>query len=131
MASSINFKVLPFRNGRPLASSSARPNDAASSWHLGWIGLADFKALFSNSAVELTGDSFVYLGSSDEENAVYWAIDVSSEDGLVSEFGSKLLCFVEVRTLMVAADWSDARAMGELAIAGHVSGCGCGCHLCI
>lgn len=119
LPSSINFKVLPFRKGRPLATSSARPNDSPSTWHLGWIDLADFKSLFANSTVELTGDLFVYLGSLDEENAVYWAIDVSSEDGLVSEFASKLFCFVEVRTLMVAADWADARTMGELAIAGH------------
>lgn len=130
LASSINFKVLPFRKGRPLASSSAQPNDAPSSWQLGWIDLADFKALFSSSAVELSGDLFVYLGSSDEENAVYWAIDVSSEDGLVVEFGNKILCFVEVRTLMVAADWADSRAMGELAIAGHVSVCGCHLFIC-
>lgn len=83
--------------------------------------MTDFKALFANSTLELTGDLFVYLGSLDEENSVYWGIDVSSEEGLVSEFASKLLCFVEVRTLMVASDWADARAMGELAIAGHVS----------
>lgn len=125
LPSSINFKVLPFRKGRPLATSSARPNDSPSTWHLGWIDLADFKSLFANSTVELTGDLFVYLGSLDEENAVYWAIDVSSEDGLVSEFASKLFCFVEVRTLMVAADWADARTMGELAIAGHVSASCC------
>lgn len=83
--------------------------------------MPDFKALFAKSVVELTGDLFVYLGSLGEENSVYWAIDVSGEDGLVPELGSKQLCFVEVRTLMVAADWADARAMGELAIAGHVS----------
>ncbi|XP_022999270.1 nudix hydrolase 19, chloroplastic [Cucurbita maxima] len=119
LPSSINFKVLPFRKGRPLATSSARPNGAAPSWHLGWLGLADFQALFANSTAELTGDLFVYLGCLDDENTVYWAIDVSSEEGLVPEFASRLLCFVEVRTLMVAADWADARAMGELAIAGH------------
>ncbi|XP_022143090.1 nudix hydrolase 19, chloroplastic [Momordica charantia] len=119
LGSSINFKVLPFRKGRPLATSSAAPTDAASSWRLGWISLPDFKALFAKSVVELTGDLFVYLGSLGEENSVYWAIDVSGEDGLVPELGSKQLCFVEVRTLMVAADWADARAMGELAIAGH------------
>jgi NAD+ diphosphatase len=28
--------------------------------------------------------------------------------------------FVDLRTLMVAADWSDKDTMGELAIAGHV-----------
>jgi len=42
----------------------------------------------------------------------------------VPEFGSKQLSFVELRTLMVATDWADEQAMGELAIAGHVSAYG-------
>lgn len=67
-------------------------------------------------------DTLVYLGSRSEDDVVYWAIDVSAEGGLVSELGSRRFSFVELRTLMVATDWADDRAMGELAIAGHVSG---------
>ncbi|XP_061363128.1 nudix hydrolase 19, chloroplastic-like [Gastrolobium bilobum] len=106
-----NFKVLPFRNGRPLASSMG-----GQSWHLGWISLGELKGLLS---AELNGDSLVYLGSDTEEDSVYWAIDVSGEPGLVAELGSMKLCFVELRTLMVATDWVDLKAMGNLAIAGH------------
>lgn len=63
----------------------------------------------------------VYLGSSVEEDAVYWAIDLSGEDNLAAELGQKQLSFVELRTLMVATNWLDTWAMGQLAIAGHVS----------
>lgn len=122
--SSPSFKVLPFRKGRPLAASGAGPGDSSPNWHLGWISLADCKGYLANSGVELSGDSMVYLGSRPEEDVVYWAIDVSGEGGLVPEFWSKQLCFVELRTLMVATDWADARAMGELSVAGHVSGWG-------
>ncbi|KAG2718723.1 hypothetical protein I3760_03G232600 [Carya illinoinensis] len=117
--SSPSFKVLPFRKGRPLAASGAGPGDSSPNWHLGWISLADCKGYLANSGVELSGDSMVYLGSRPEEDVVYWAIDVSGEGGLVPEFWSKQLCFVELRTLMVATDWADARAMGELSVAGH------------
>ncbi|MFQ6651038.1 hypothetical protein Gotur_022492, partial [Gossypium turneri] len=63
--------------------------------------------------------SLVYLGSKVEDDVVYWAVDVSGESRLVPESGDKQFCFVELRTLMVATDWSDSIAMGELAIAGH------------
>lgn len=92
-------------------------------WYLGWISLADCRGLLSNCGVELSGESLVYLGSRPEEDVVYWAIDVSKEDGVVPELGGKQLCFVELRTLMVATDWADERAMAELAVAGHVSAC--------
>lgn len=76
--------------------------------------------VLENSGAELSVDSLVYLNSSAEDDAVYWAIDVSDK---VAELGSNNtgLCFVELRTLMVATDWSDLHAMGNLAIAGHVS----------
>lgn len=64
-------------------------------------------------------ETLVFLGSRPEEDAVYWAIDVSEDEKLVDELGKKELSFVELRTLMVATDWADPRAMGELAIAGH------------
>lgn len=85
-------------------------------WRLGWIGLDKVKGLLG---ADLSDDSFVYLGFDEDE--VYWAIDVSAESGLKDELGSMKLCFVELRTLMVATDWVDLKAMGNLAIAGHVS----------
>ncbi|XP_068338668.1 nudix hydrolase 19, chloroplastic-like [Pyrus communis] len=119
LPSSLGFKVLPFRKGRPLASSSVGAGDSAPNWHLGWISLSECKGFLANCGVQLSGESLVYLGSRPEDDVVYWAIDVSAESNLVTELGSKQLCFVELRTLMVATDWADARAMGELAIAGH------------
>ncbi|XP_047182686.1 nudix hydrolase 19, chloroplastic-like [Vigna umbellata] len=114
---SLSFKVLPFRNGRLLASSEASSGDSPPIWHLGWLGLDDLRVIFDKSGAQLSVDSLVYLNSSAEDDAVYWAIDVSAE---VIELGSKTgLRFVELRTLMVATDWSDLQAMGSLAIAGH------------
>ncbi|MDK0622410.1 NUDIX-like domain-containing protein, partial [Clostridium perfringens] len=69
--------------------------------------------------VGLSVDGFVYLGSKPEDDCVYWGVDVSEDDGLVEELGKKELSFVELRTLMVASDWSDTFAMGQLSIAGH------------
>ncbi|CAI0389610.1 unnamed protein product [Linum tenue] len=116
-----SFQVLPFRKGRPLASSVDGDGGDASepNWHLGWIGLADCRGYLAKSGVELTAESLVFLGFMPDEDVVYWAIDVSSENSLVPELGGKRLCFVELRTLMVAADWTDDRAMADLAIAGH------------
>lgn len=71
----------------------------------------------------LSEDSLVYLGCKYEDDVVYWAMDVSEASGLVSELGDRQFCFVELRTLMVATDWADSKAMGELAVAGHVSFC--------
>lgn len=89
-------------------------------WHLGWISLADCKGLLGSCGVDLSEDSLVYLGPKTDEDLVFWAVDVSEENGVVSELGGRKLCFVELRTLMVAADWADQRAMDDLAIAGHV-----------
>ncbi|KAJ6698852.1 NUDIX FAMILY HYDROLASE [Salix purpurea] len=74
-SSSLNFKVLPFRKGRPLASSTSTDADLGTKWHLGWISLSDCKGLFAASGVEYTGDSLVYLGSSSEQDVdlLYWA----------------------------------------------------------
>uniref|UniRef100_A0A6N2MZU9 Nudix hydrolase domain-containing protein n=1 Tax=Salix viminalis TaxID=40686 RepID=A0A6N2MZU9_SALVM len=68
-SSSLNFKVLPFRKGRPLASSTSTDADLGTKWHLGWISLSDCK-------VEYTGDSLIYLGSSSEQDVDHWAIYV-------------------------------------------------------
>lgn len=99
-----SFKVLPFRNGRPLASSSAGTGDSPPIWDLGWLGLDDLRGIFENSGAQLSVDLLVYLNSSSEDDAVYWAIDVSDK---VPELGSnkERLCFVDLRTLMVATDW--------------------------
>ncbi|XP_022749717.1 nudix hydrolase 19, chloroplastic-like [Durio zibethinus] len=113
------FKVLPFRKGRPLVSSFVNGDDVVSSWHLGWISLADCNGILGKCGVQLTEGSLVYLGSGAEEDVVYWAIDVSEVGGLVPELVGRQFCFVELRTLMVATDWADSLAMGELAIAGH------------
>ncbi|XP_058727638.1 nudix hydrolase 19, chloroplastic-like [Vicia villosa] len=106
-----NFKVLPFRNGKPLATSSH-----GDSWRLGWIALTELTGLL---APELSADSFVYLGSDAEQDAVYWTIDLSGESGFVPEFDGLRFSYVELRTLMVATDWLDSIAMGNLSIAGH------------
>ncbi|KAI3877523.1 hypothetical protein MKX03_030633 [Papaver bracteatum] len=121
-----NFKFLPFRKGRPLASSSS--NSSSTVWNLGWISLSDCKSIVEKSGNEekiINEDSFVYLGSrlgkDVEEDFTYWAIDVENVGGdvWVSELSKKQFCFAELRTLMVATDWGDSREMEELAIAGH------------
>lgn len=121
-APSPDFKVLPFSKGRPLVFSSGGDASATPLWHLGWVSLSDCKALLNTRGVDLDENSLVYLGPKVEEDLVCWAVDVSSQEehGVVLELTSRKLCFVELRTLMVAADWEDQRAMDELAIAGHV-----------
>ncbi|RWV78319.1 hypothetical protein GW17_00060727 [Ensete ventricosum] len=108
-------RVLPFKKGRPLARSVDSTSGSAPRWNLGWISAAKFG--------DLPAESFVYLGSGPEEEAgtVSWAVDVSDAGNVELGGGGDGLCFVELRTLMVATDWADAAAMGELAIAGHVS----------
>ncbi|KAJ8480200.1 hypothetical protein OPV22_023927 [Ensete ventricosum] len=106
-------RVLPFKKGRPLARSVDSTSGSAPRWNLGWISAAKFG--------DLPAESFVYLGSGPEEEAgtVSWAVDVSDAGNVELGGGGDGLCFVELRTLMVATDWADAAAMGELAIAGH------------
>ncbi|KAK1437512.1 hypothetical protein QVD17_03304 [Tagetes erecta] len=117
--SSLHFKILPFRKGRPLAGSTS---DLVTKWHLGWLSFGEFKSLLEGSEVNLSEDLLVYLGyeiEGDEKSVVYWGIDVSLGDSLVHKFGGQQLCFVQLTTLMVATDWADEDAMGQLAIAGH------------
>lgn len=115
--SSLTIKILPLSKGRPLAGSTG---DSVTKWHLGWFSFDEFKDVLVGSEVVLSEDMFVYLGY--ENGVVYWGIDVSlGEESLVGKFGAKELCFVQLTTLMVATDWSDEDAMGQLAIAGHVS----------
>jgi NAD+ diphosphatase len=70
-------------------------------------------------------DVFVFLGShggegDGKEATAYWAVDVSEVEGARFGGAGEESAFVDLRTLMVAADWRDKDAMGELAIAGHV-----------
>nr|XP_043629122.1 nudix hydrolase 19, chloroplastic isoform X1 [Erigeron canadensis] len=113
---SLTFKILPFRKGKPLAGSSG---DLVKKWHLGWLNFDDLKDVLDGSEVSLSEDLFVYLGH-ENESVVYWGIDVSlGGESLVEKFGVRQLCFVQLTTLMVATDWADDNAMGQLAIAGH------------
>ncbi|KAL8206232.1 hypothetical protein R6Q57_009783 [Mikania cordata] len=127
--SSPKFKVLPFVKGRPLAGSTG---NSVKKWHLGWLNFSDFKDVLEGSEVKLSDDLLVYLGykinekehdqeqeEDEEDSVVYWAIDVSEGISLVEKLGSRQFCFVDLRTLMVATDWADDGAMGDLAIAGH------------
>ncbi|EPS60779.1 hypothetical protein M569_14021, partial [Genlisea aurea] len=111
-----NFKVLPFRKGKPLAGAVSGPR-----WRLGWLNFHEFLGHFGNPPRSVPSeDDFVYLGFNHEDDAVYWAVDTSEEGGgLSDELGAKQLCFVELRTLMVATDWTEAKSMAELAVAGH------------
>ncbi|KAI3891998.1 hypothetical protein MKW92_013926 [Papaver armeniacum] len=116
-----NFKFLPFRKGRPLASSSS--NSDSTVWNLGWISLSDCKSIVEKSGNEkkiINEDSFVYLGSrlgkDVEEDFTYWAIDVENVGGdvWVSELIKKQFCFAELRTLMVATDWGGFERDGRI-----------------
>lgn len=117
-------KILPFRRGRPLARSYDSPPPPAAAaaapppppaWRLAWLPPA--------RVPDVPSDAFVFLGAHGEEEgkeaAAYWAVDVSERDGEGAGDGS---AFVDLRTLMVATDWRDKDAMGDLAIAGHVRG---------
>uniref|UniRef100_A0A0E0HKS5 NAD(+) diphosphatase n=1 Tax=Oryza nivara TaxID=4536 RepID=A0A0E0HKS5_ORYNI len=114
-------KILPFRRGRPLARSHDSPPPPAAAaaapppppaWRLAWLPPA--------RVPDVPSDAFVFLGAHGEEEgkeaAAYWAVDVSERDGEGAGDGS---AFVDLRTLMVATDWRDKDAMGDLAIAGH------------
>jgi NAD+ diphosphatase len=116
-------KILPFRRGRPLARSTDPPPASAASaapaWCLAWLP--------PSRVPGLAPDAFVFLGAHVEgggkEAAAYWAVDVSEGEGATvggPADGDGPSAFVDLRTLMVATDWSDKDAMGELAIAGHV-----------
>ncbi|KAI0487838.1 hypothetical protein KFK09_027661 [Dendrobium nobile] len=109
--STLEVKILAFRKGRPLAQSLDPVGDSPPVWHLSWISPSQFK--------EVSVDSFVYLGSGEGEDEAYWAVEVADTATSRLGGGSDGFCFVELRTLMVATDWTDTGAMGELSIAGH------------
>jgi hypothetical protein len=110
-------KILPFRRGRPLARSTDPP--AVPAWRLAWLP--------PSRVPGVALDAFVFLGALVEgdgkEASAYWAVDVSEGEGARvggPADGDGPSAFVDLRTLMVATDWSDKDAMAELAIAGHV-----------
>lgn len=114
-------KILPFRRGRPLARSPDPPaqSPAAPAWRLAWLP--------PSRVPGVAPDAFVFLGAHAEgdgkEAAAYWAVDVTDGEGPRVDGSSgdgDASAFVDLRTLMVATDWSDKDAMGDLAIAGHV-----------
>ncbi|KAE8669148.1 Nudix hydrolase isoform 2 [Hibiscus syriacus] len=72
-----------------------------------------FQGLLGKYGVQLAETSFVYLGSRADEDVVYWAIDVSVDAGLVPELSCRQLCFVDLRTLMMATDWTDSCVMDK------------------
>ncbi|TVU12706.1 hypothetical protein EJB05_46361 [Eragrostis curvula] len=108
-------KILPFRQGRPLARSPDTPPPAAPAWSLAWLP--------PSRVPGVPPDAFVFLGAHGEgdgkEAAAYWAVDVSEGDASRVGGAGDGSAFVDLRTLMMATDWSDKDAMGELAVAGH------------
>uniref|UniRef100_A0A0A9DE76 NADH pyrophosphatase-like N-terminal domain-containing protein n=1 Tax=Arundo donax TaxID=35708 RepID=A0A0A9DE76_ARUDO len=108
-------KILPFRRGRPLVRSPDAPPYAAPAWRLAWLP--------PSRVPGIPPDSLVFLGAHGEgdgkEAAAYWAVDVGEGEAARVGGAEDGSAFVDLRTLMVATDWSDKDAMGELAIAGH------------
>ncbi|KAL6606240.1 hypothetical protein ACP70R_041893 [Stipagrostis hirtigluma subsp. patula] len=108
-------KILPLRRGRPLARSPDAPPAAAPGWRLAWLP--------PSRVPGVPPDAFVFLGAHGEgdgkEAAAYWAVEVGEGEGARVGVAGDGSAFVDLRTLMMATDWSDKDAMGELAIAGH------------
>lgn len=97
-----------------MARSSVPTSNSGPKWSLGWVSPAKVRGI--------RAESFVYLGSvPEEENGIVcWAVDVFDAANLELGNGGDGYGFMDLRTMMVATDWTDADAMGELAIAGHV-----------
>lgn len=132
-----NLRVLPFAKGRPLAVSLSEEAAAGDSgprplWHLGWLTAEELRRYLGRCGVALGEVGLVYLGSKDLGPS-YWAAEVpapAAESGSPEMEEGGRSCFVELRTLMVATDWTDEPAMGELAVAGRVSVVASNCLLC-
>uniref|UniRef100_A0A7N0T7W8 NAD(+) diphosphatase n=1 Tax=Kalanchoe fedtschenkoi TaxID=63787 RepID=A0A7N0T7W8_KALFE len=110
-------KILLFRNGRPLVGCRDEGDDGASVWGLEWLSMVECRELLGDSRVPVNERPIVYLGVDGE--SVMWGVDVSDHDGLGKELGKRSLCFVELRTLMVATDWTNVSVMQQLAVAGQ------------
>lgn len=130
----LSIKVLPFSNGCPLVRSSFGPvggdSNAPPIWYLGWLLPSEF------AGISVSEESFVYLGSMSKEDvdcgtssiSINWAIDISNQNlgfflqqpltnaGVPPKDPSS---FVDLRTLMIATDWSDQNTVTQLAIAGQ------------
>jgi hypothetical protein len=117
------LKVLPICDGKPLVIAPS--HEKISQWHLAWQHIDDIHRYYSK--IEDRNKHMVYIG--DRDGVAYFAIDVPVQDSadrhetkrLADVFGQQDLIFFDVRTLMQASDWASQDAMGELAIAGHVS----------
>lgn len=115
-----DFKVLFFNKGKPLARSELGASEnACPLWRIGWRSLSDCRNLMGRCEVQLIEDRLVYLGM--KGGVIYWAMDVTDvENSSLEPAKQDRGAYVELRTLMVATDWADTDAMGELAITGHV-----------
>ncbi len=141
-------KPLVAASSSSISSPSCDGPAAARVWRLAWQALEDFGERIPLSVTSSSSsgenppqmyDQLVYLG--EKERLAYFAIDVPAcpapnaegrrpgVDGkqlrsLASMFASpsddERVAFVDARTLMQAANWSDEEAMSELSIAGHV-----------
>ncbi|CAN6457232.1 unnamed protein product [Victoria cruziana] len=114
-----DFKVLFFNKGKPLARSELGASEnACPLWRIGWRSLSDCRNLMGRCEVQLIEDRLVYLGM--KGGVIYWAMDVTDvENSSLEPAKQDRGAYVELRTLMVATDWADTDAMGELAITGH------------
>ncbi|RYR04752.1 hypothetical protein Ahy_B06g084527 isoform F [Arachis hypogaea] len=103
---SLDIKVLPFKNGKLLASFAlVSSDDSLPRWQLDWVNLENLKVLLRNDDyAELSSSSFVYVGSNTNDDTIYWAIGISSESALVLKLEDLKFCFVGFRTLVVATD---------------------------
>uniref|UniRef100_A0A0C9S8M9 NAD(+) diphosphatase n=1 Tax=Wollemia nobilis TaxID=56998 RepID=A0A0C9S8M9_9CONI len=112
-------KILPFKQGKPLVlcSASSTGADAAPMWRLAWQSVDECRDLFRSAGLELGEEGLVYLGP--REGVAHWALDFSETGQQSQSFPEGKYAYVELRTLMVATDWSDENAVAELSIAGH------------
>ncbi|KAH9297907.1 hypothetical protein KI387_029589, partial [Taxus chinensis] len=73
--------------------------------------------LFLSSGLPLGEEELLYLGQKD--GVVYWALDFTLTVTAQQPPWDGKSAYVELRTLMVATDWSEENSMAELSIAGH------------
>ncbi|XP_002977812.2 nudix hydrolase 19, chloroplastic [Selaginella moellendorffii] len=118
--SSLSLQILPFFQGKALVVAFE-----SGKWRLSWQGI---EGIAQSGIVEEISKNMVYLG--EKEGLVYCAIDATPRQPRDSSNGRAIAArfekngggeagFVDLRTLMIAAEWTDEEVMGELSIAGH------------